>query len=191
VTHSQSHLTSLATLLESAEARASALPQPLVPEKDDSGLIDIVAMQRRAQEERAAAATRTPVPTVAPVRASETDPDFYAAAGTQRRKRHLLIGAVAGSMSIIGIAIGVAFSGGAPAHAAVADPQVAAAAPAPPPPAATAPAPPAAEPTPAAAPEPVAAAAPDPPPKPKAHKRKSTKSSGPKLTKVTSGGTAR
>ena len=186
---SHSNLTSLATLLQSAEARRSALPPPPPPvQKDDSGVIDIVAMQRQAQEERAsvaAAATKTPVPMVASV------PDaslVSTATSLQRTKKRRLISAIAGGAALLGVAIGLALSRGhaVPPRAPVVEPPVAAATPPPAPP----PVAPAVE-APAAAPV-VAAAAPAPvdPPvarKPKKARRShasSSHSKGPKLEKV-------
>ena len=200
VQHSQSNLSSLAALLQDAEARRTAIPPP-APDVDDSdsGVIDIAAMQKRAKEDRASmeSATKTPVPVVATVRTASTDPDFVASLAGARRKKQLVLGAVLGVVGIAVIAIGFRSSHHPSASAArapvVEQPtQVAPPSPAPPP----APAPP---------PPVVAAPAPDPVPaaaatdavasngaskaKTKKHKGAHSKAKGPKLTKVTSGGT--
>jgi hypothetical protein len=196
VPQSQSNLTSLATLLENAEARHSALPPPMVEKRrEDSGVIDFMAIHKRAEEERisaaAAASTRTPVPMVAPV----PDADVMAAvAATQKRKKRFVIGAVAGGATLVGMIIAVVSLTGNDAS-----PKTAAAEPAPvvaPPPPAPAP-PPAATEAPVAAAQPAAPAetpAPTPAPAPakhKAHKHSSSsQSKGPKMMKVTSGGVA-
>ncbi len=199
--HSQSHLISLATLLQNAEARASAIPPSAPSAEGGSGLIDILAMQRRAKEERENAeplATMTPVPMVADVRGTTTDPDFVAAlAAAGRKKKRIALGAIAGVLVLA--AIGFGFRGshatGAAASAAIVaapPPQVVTPPPAPAPSpvvaatVATPAAPVASAPTP---PAPIAAA-------PPAHKGKGRKAShgakakGPKLTKVTSSGVA-
>jgi hypothetical protein len=191
VPQSQSNLTSLATLLESAEARHSALPPPVTATKkrEDSGIIDILGLQRRAQEERAsaaAAATRTPVPMVAPMRDAEVDVDAMVAEG-QRKKKRFLVGAVAGGAALLGIAIGViGFAGGdPPPQTAAVEAHVAAtpAPPAPPPPPAVV----APEPEPTAVAEPVAAA---PAPRSKPKKAHASHAKGPQMTKVSSSGVA-
>jgi hypothetical protein len=202
VRHSQSNLSSLAALLRNAEARASATPPPLPPdalEAGDSGLIDIVAMQQRAREERALAAiaTKTPVPVVTAVRSAATDPDFVASlAQTKRRTKRIAIGVVAGVALILAVGIGIKSARhtlGA-AHAPPAPSPVAVQAATPPAP----PAPPPVVQAPAPPPPPVAAAAPEPEPAAapgkkgkKGHKAShSAKSKGLKLTKVTSSGVA-
>jgi hypothetical protein len=208
VTNSQSHLFSLAQLLESAEQRQSSLPPPPASpaHEDDSGLIDIVAMQARAKDAAARPSSSTPLPVVrsAGVHASDarrahTDPDFAAAlaADAKRKQRRAMLGGVAAGVGLIAFAIAFASSVQAPSphHATaaqVAAPVAPAVAPPPPvvapPPAAVAPLPP--------VPDAVAVATPADPPKPKAKpKKKSSHSShpshaGPSLMKVISGGTA-
>jgi hypothetical protein len=197
VPNSQSHLFSLANLLESAEKRHSATPPPPPPEsvRNDSGLIDLIAINNRAREEIAqAAATPTPVPMtlptgVAPPRAMSSHasgPDFLAL-DTERRQKRLVYGAIAGAVALVAIAIMIAFSGSPqPPPAAAVQAAIATAAPLPPPPA------PPAAPAAVAAPEPVAPAASETTatstPAKKA-KKKHSKSKGPKMTKVASGGT--
>jgi hypothetical protein len=193
VRHSQSHLSSLATLLQNAEARRSATPAPAVAVADDSGLIDIAAMQARAREERArtTVATRTPVPMVRTVPGVETDPDLLASAmRSERRKKKIFLGMILGAVGLLAIGVG---SARRKAHPPLADTHVVAAAPPALPPAAPAPPPPA--PAPAPPPAPVVAAAP-PAPEPaattpaksKSKKHKHAKSKGSKLQKVTSSG---
>ncbi len=154
--------------------------------REDSGVIDIAALQRRAQEERpsgAPASIRTPVPTVAPVR--EPDDLVVTSMDTRRRKKRLLVGAVAAGAALIGAVIGVlALTSNEPVAKFEEPKPAAVAAVAPPPTPAPAPA---AEPP---APQPVAAVAPAPPPAPaKAKGRKSHHSSrGPKMEKVPSSG---
>ena len=134
--HSQSHLSSLATLLQNAEARHSAMPASPQVQDDDSGLIDIRAMQKRAQDEResaAMAATRTPVPVVTTVRSASTDPDFAASLAGTRRKKQMVFGAILAGAGILAIAIGAGSLRRAHARVAVVEPPVAAT-PAPPPP---------------------------------------------------------
>ncbi len=196
--HSQSNLTSLATLLQNAEARRSATPPPaLLTNENDSGLIDIAAMQKRAAEERLSSesATKTPVPVVTAVRSATTDPDLFAASIGARRKKQLAIGAGIAGAALIALLIGLGSSHSPRAHDAAAaahvvEPPVTAA---PPPPVAPAP------PSPPAPPVVAAAPAPEPPApaadtvatkgKGKKHKGHPAKAKGPKLTKVTSGGT--
>ncbi len=197
--NSQSHLFSLANLLESAERRHSTTPPPPAPvtTRNDSGLIDLIAISKRAREEMAqASATRTPVPMtlptgVTPPRAMSSHasgPDFLALDALRRRK-NLLIGAAIGSVALVVVAITIAFSGSsapAPVAAAARTPVVTVTTPIPPPPAPPVVAAPAPEPVAAAAPaaaDPVAASTPG-----KHKKKHSSKSKGPKLTKVASGG---
>jgi hypothetical protein len=205
VRHSQSNLSSLAALLRNAEARHSATPPPLpLPDDeakaDDSGMIDILAMQQRAREERALAgvATKTPVPVVTAVRSATTDPDFVASlAESKRRTKRVALGVVAGAALVLAVVIGIKSARhhhAAIAQAALVAPPVAAAPAPPPPPAAPvvqAPAPPL----------PVVAAAAEPAPpiapptaktkKGKGHKAShSAKAKGPKLEKISSSGVA-
>ena len=198
--HSQSHLSSLATLLQNAEARHSAAPPALAADaakENDSGLIDILAMQRQAREERAiaAVATKTPIPVVTDVRGGTTDPDFVASlTRSKRRTKRIAIGVISASVLMLAVAIGLGARSShrnAAARAALAA-SVAAAAPAPPPSPVVVPiVPPAAvqPPLPVVAPEPVAANAPSRKAgtSKKAHKAR-LKPKGPKLMKVTSSG---
>jgi len=195
VRHSQSHLSSLAALLQNAEARRIGSPSPAVV-ADDSGLIDIAAMQARAREERARAtvATRTPVPMVRALPGAETDPDLvFSAARAQRKKKKILLGMVLGAIGLLAIAVG---SSHRRAHAPMVAPQTVAAAAPPPAPSPPAPAPAPAPPpvAPAPPPAPVVAAAPPAAdtaastPGKKSKKHKHAKSKGPKLTKVQSAG---
>jgi hypothetical protein len=203
VRHSQSHLSSLATLLQNAEARHSAVPPALAADagkEDDSGLIDILAMQRQAREERvsAAAATKTPIPVVTAVRGGTTDPDFVASlTRSRRRTKRAVLGVVTASVLMLAVAIGLGVrtshrnAAAAAARAALAASAAAAAA-APPPPAVVVPsaAPPATQPPlPVLAPEPVAASGPASGKAKKGRKAHPSKPKGPKLMKVTSSGT--
>ncbi len=204
--NSQSHLFSLAQLLESAEQRHSSLPPPAPPTparrssaEDDSGLIDILAMQARAREAAARPSSRTPLPVVASRTSAEsdarrayTDPDL-AAASSKRKQRQAVLGGVAAGVGLIAFAIAFASSVQATgAHHAAATQVTAPVAPlvplvaaAPPTEAAPAPAPPDA-----------VAAAPADPPKAKAKSKKKSSHAphpshaGPSLMKVISGGTA-
>lgn len=184
--HSQSNLSSLATLLQNAEARHSATPPVAVSDptaEDDSGLIDILAMQRRAQEERASAAaavTRTPVPVVTAVRGATTDPDFIASlAKSRRRMKRIVIGVVAGAVAMLAVGLGVRslHRSAAAARAAAAAPVATVAPPPPPlaPPVVVAP-PIVQPPLPTIAPEPVAASAPASGKAKKGHKASKAKS---------------
>jgi hypothetical protein len=200
VRHSQSNLISLAMLLQSAEARHSAMPPPETVQEGGSGLIDILAMQRKAQEEREAAdaaATRTPVPTVATVRGAETDPDLIAAlVAAERRKKRLAIGGIAGAIALVAIAFAVRPSHGAAAAAQTSivetpAPVVTAVAAPPAPVVVAAPVPPPAEPIASAAAPPAVAVATPPATKAKGkHKGSHAKAKGPKLVKVMSSGVA-
>ena len=100
--HSQSNLSSLAMLLKSAEARESARPRPMPATTDDSGVIDILGLQERAREERAsqlaATVTRTPVPVVLPL----PNPDIVATMMSgQRRQKRVRMTAVASIAAIL------------------------------------------------------------------------------------------
>jgi hypothetical protein len=192
-------------LLQNAEARQLATPPPTATQaaqEESSGLIDILGMQRRAQEERASAdavATRTPVPTVSTVRNAETDPDLVAAlAGAERRKKRVLLAGLAGALVVGAIAVGVVAqsSHGAAAAAqtavaqapAVVAPLAPAVVPPPPDPVVAAVAPVAAAPVAAPASD-SSVAPPAKSKKGKSHKH-AAKSKGLKLTKVPSSGVA-
>ena len=119
--NSHSHLFSLATLLESAEARQSEVPSPPpVVATNDSGLIDLIAMQERARKESAlTGTTRTPLPmTMSPSSVSlapSADPSGYELTppgGAARRSKRLLFGAAAGSLALVALATMFALRGG-------------------------------------------------------------------------------
>lgn len=207
--NSQSHLFSLAQLLESAEQRQSSMPPPPVQPssaEDDSGLIDILAMQARAREAAARPSSRTPLPVVASMRSAErdarrahTDPDVAAAlaANVKRKQRQAMLGGVAAGVGLIAFAIAFASSVQAPGvhHAAAAQVAAPVAPVVAPPPPAVAP-PPVEVAPPPAAPDTVAVAARADPPKPKTKSKKKSSHvshpshAGPSLMKVISGGTA-
>jgi hypothetical protein len=217
VPNSQSHLFSLAQLLESAEQRQSSMPPPPVQPssaEDDSGLIDILAMQARAREAAARPSSRTPLPVVASMRSAErdarrahTDPDVAAAlaANVKRKQRQAMLGGVAAGVGLIAFAIAlliafaIAFASSVQApgvhHAAAAQVAAPVAPVVAPPPPAVAP-PPVEVAPPPAAPDTVAVAARADPPKPKTKSKKKSSHvshpshAGPSLMKVISGGTA-
>ena len=191
---SQSNLSTLASLVETAEARitntGSVKPPP--PEDAGSGLIDFHAIQREAR-----ISAPTPPPAVVPTSFSSAAAlppsidDLDAALHKNARQRRVVLGAIGGAVGIVAMAFGVmAFRHHAApppvaAAAVVAPPPVVAPqAPVPPPPPVVTPPPPA----PSAA---MASAAPEAPAaaKPKKHKAKHPKSHSPKLTKVSSSGT--